>query len=120
MLKICSWPCARSAMTLDTGFMMAASAEMGRRCTALPEPARCSARSITTMLPEPDPDSHTQMYLSDSIDVVPNLMWPSAMPSAGSCKMEGGGKAGIRESRVTKKGWRQGEWLEARLVWHSR
>lgn len=68
MLKICSWFSARRAMTLLTGFMMAASALMGRRCTVLP-----AARSTITTLAWPFTCSHTHTNLSDSMVVVPNL-----------------------------------------------
>ena len=53
------------AMTLDRGFMMAASAEIFWRVTVLP--AVMSTMAIW-------PDSHPVMYLSDSMAHEPNLM----------------------------------------------
>mmetsp|Transcript_1604 Transcript_1604/g.4436 ORF Transcript_1604/g.4436 Transcript_1604/m.4436 type:complete len:208 (-) Transcript_1604:54-677(-) len=70
-LKIWSCDCERRAMTLATGFMMAASAEMGRRVTSL-----LFERSIMVTFPPPQ----TEMNLSDSIAQDPNLI-----ESAGTC-----------------------------------
>ena len=62
MLKICSVLAAFNAMTLEAGFMMAESAEMGRRIGLV-----WSAISmITTWFVSPT-FSRTQMNLSDSI-----------------------------------------------------
>ena len=55
----------RSARTCETGFMMAASAEIGRFTTLFR-----LARSMITTWGEPPELSHTVMNLSDSIDVV--------------------------------------------------
>jgi hypothetical protein len=57
--------------------MMAASAEMGRRVTALP-----ACRSTITTFCCPFTVSHVTMNLSDSMVVLPNLMASGLTPRA--------------------------------------
>ena len=59
-------------MTLDSGFMMAASAEIFWRVTALPA---CKS----TMAIWDCPVSHTVMNRSDSIEQEPNLMFSNGI-----------------------------------------
>lgn len=63
--------------TLETGFMMAASAEMGLRVTALP-----AERSTMVTFCWSAIVSHVTMNLSDSSVVLPNLMASGFTPRA--------------------------------------
>lgn len=64
------------AITLDTGFMMAASALIFCRVTVLP-------LAISTIAIWPKPDSQTVMNLSDSIEHEPNFTFSNAIDSGG-------------------------------------
>ena len=63
-------------VTSDTGFMIAASAEMGRFLTELP----CDMSTMTTWV-EPPVLSHTVMNFSDSIEHELNLTHSEPMPA---------------------------------------
>ena len=71
------------AMTLEAGFMMAESADIGRLMGLV-----ASARSMmTTWLVSPT-FSRTQMYLSDSMVRLLKPMLAALMPTLVSCKVK--------------------------------
>ena len=90
---------ALSAMTLETGFMIALSAVIGRRCGLVG-----SARSMMTSWTWPLTSSRTQMYFSDSIVSEAKLMncgWMPMLATLTSCEAEAAAAGG-------GGGWGQG------------